>query len=171
MNLKPAIQAFHILKNEGLITDFVIGGAMSSAFYMAEPISTFDVDVFVALATPPSSLLDLSPIYTRLTQLGHKPAGEHVEMEASPVQILVAASQLEQEAMERADLHDYGGVQVKAFRPEYLAAIYVKLGRPKDLFRIQHMKDFGVLDLPKLEDVIRRHGLEGKWRIIQAKLS
>jgi hypothetical protein len=171
MNLKPVIAAFDTLKAEGLITDFVIGGAMSSAFYMAEPLTTADVDIFIALATPPHSLIDLSPIYARLTELGHKPAGEHVDMEASLVQLLVVPSPLEQEAMDRAEFHDYDGASVKVFRPEHLAAVYVKLGRPKDLFRIQHMKDYGVLDFARLEDIIRRHGLEEQWKKTQARLS
>jgi hypothetical protein len=171
MDLKPVIAAFDILKAEGLINDFVIGGAMASAFYLAEPLLTYDVDIFVALQTPPRALIDLSPIYARLTELGHKPVGEHVEMAASPVQLLVAPSALEQEAMDRAAPLDYDGLTVKVFRPEDLASIYVKLNRPKDLFRLQQLKSEGVLNLVIMEDIVQRHELEGKWRTIQAKLS
>lgn len=171
MNLKPVIAAFDTLKAENLITDFAIGGAMASAFYLAEPFMTFDVDVFIALETPPRALIDLSPVYARLTELGHKPAGEHVDIHTSPVQLLIAPSPLEQEAMDRAELRDYDGASVKVFRAEYLAAIYVKLNRPKDALRIQHLKDYGVLDFAVLEEIIRRHGLEEQWKKTQAKLS
>ncbi len=166
MNLKPVIQAFDQLKAGGLIVDYALGGAMASIFYV-EPFLTYDVDLFVALASPPRALIDLSPVYRRLAELGYGPSGEHVQIEDTPVQLLVPAGELESEAMHEAVMHPYAGLSVKVFRPEHLLAIYLKVNRPKDRLKCQLLLDSGVLDLKRVEDVVKRHNLIDTWNRIR----
>jgi hypothetical protein len=166
MNLKPIIQAFDQLKAEGVIEDYALGGAMASIFYV-EPFLTYDVDIFIALVSPPRTLIDLSPVYRRLGELGYYPSGEHVRIEDTPVQLLVPASELEAEAMREAAVLSYAGLPVKVFRPEHLLAIFLKVDRPKDRLKCQLLLDSGSLDLGRVEEIAARHGLVEQWNSIR----
>ncbi len=44
--MKLALQAINDLEREGLMHRHAIGGAMGATFYL-EPVSTFDLDIFV----------------------------------------------------------------------------------------------------------------------------
>lgn len=170
MNLRTVIKAFDQLKSEGLITDFAIGGAMAAVFY-TEPFLTYDVDVFIILPSPPSLLLDLSPVYKRLREIGHMPAGEYVQVGDTPVQILVPAGDLEAEALRDALVQSYDRLPVKVFRLEHLLAIYLKVNRPKDRLKCQLFLDSGVLDTRRIEGIITRHGLQEQWKNLKRNLS
>lgn len=170
MNLRPVIEAFDQLKSEGIITDFAIGGAMASVFY-TEPFLTYDVDVFVALPSPPKLLVDISPVYERLREIGHTPTGEHIHAGDTPAQILVPAGDLEAEALRDALVQSYEDLPVKVFRPEHLLAIYLKVNRPKDRLKCQLLLDSGVLDTKLVEAIATRHGLQEQWKKLKRDLS
>lgn len=72
--MKLALQAISDLERTGLIRRPAIGDAMGATFYL-EPISTFDLDIFVVFRDPPL-LLTLTPIYDFLKARGHRPEGE-----------------------------------------------------------------------------------------------
>jgi len=92
-------------------------------------------------------------VYRRLGELGHYPAGEHVRVEDTPVQLLVPASELEAEAMREAAMESYAGLPVKVFRPEHLLAICLKVNHPKDRLRCQLLLDSGILDLGRVDEL------------------
>jgi hypothetical protein len=166
VDLKPVIRAFDQLKAEGIIRDYALGGAMASIFYV-EPFLTYDIDLFVSLATSPTTVIDLSPIYRRLEELGHQSFGEHVQVEDNPVQILVPADALDSEALKEAKQLSYAGLPVRVFDAEHLLAIYLKVNRPKDRLKCQLLLDSGVLDLTKVEKIVRNHNLEGQWNRVR----
>ena len=170
MNLKPVIRAFDQLKAEGVIKGYALGGAMASIFYV-EPFLTYDIDLFIALAQPPKTLIDLSPVYRRLEELGHQPVGEHIQVEDNPVQLLVPADALDTEAMHEAQPLSYAGLTVKVFLPEHLLAIYLKVNRPKDRLKCQLLLDSGVLDLKRFEGIVTRHHLEDQWNRVRRSQS
>lgn len=53
------------------INGYVIGRAMAAMFY-AEPIATYDMDVFTELPTQASGLITLAPLYQPLKGKGYE---------------------------------------------------------------------------------------------------
>ena len=69
------------MEADGVIGRYAIGGAIGSIFWL-EPITTNDIDVFVALPTTPGgTLLTLGPIYEYLLARGFAPSGQFIIIE------------------------------------------------------------------------------------------
>ena len=66
-NFAAALAAIERLKTDGIVSDYAIGGAMALLFW-SEPIPTFDIDVFVVLASE-SKLVSLAG-----TVIGKRPS-------------------------------------------------------------------------------------------------
>jgi hypothetical protein len=82
-----------------------------------------------------------------------------------PIRFLPAAKPIEMEAIDHAveqPLAD--GVNAFVPPPEYLMAIAIDLGRPKDLIRLQQFHEEQVYDPVKLEALLKDHGLMPKWQ-------
>ena len=90
-----------------------------------------------------SGLIFLDPIERALADLGYSErSGVGIMIEGWPVQFLPAASELDEEALDRAVELDIGltvdaPVKARCLRAEYVVATAVKLGRLKDLARVQ----------------------------------
>ena len=161
-----ALQVVNQLRDEGFISRYAIGGAIGALFYI-EPTQTQDIDIFVHLnPAPGSSLISLSPILTRLKDLGYTLWEEDkVVVEGWPIQFLPATKTLEMEAIEQAieqPLAD--GVNVFVPPPEYLIIIAIDLGRPKDIIRLQQFHAEGVYEAAKLDVLLAKYGLAEKWQ-------
>ena len=74
------------LKSEGTIVDYAIGGAMAVLFY-AEPLRTYDLDVFVFLPEQSGGLVSLTPLYQHLAARGFRAEAEHVMIHEVPVRV------------------------------------------------------------------------------------
>jgi hypothetical protein len=166
--MEEAIRTLNQLQKEGLIGEWAIGGGMAVIFY-TEPFVTFDVDVFAMFPQTQGDLIDLQPVYARLQELGGRIEGQYVIMGNTPVQLLFPPTALEEEALHKAVKRDYAGLSMRAFRPEYLIAIYLSVNRPQDRLRIQMLMDQAEPDRILLEDIIKRHHLEEKWNRYQSK--
>jgi hypothetical protein len=99
--------------------------------------------------------------YTTRTDVGFM-------IEGWPVQFLPAASPLDEEALENAlelDIDMTGDPPLKArcLRAEHLVAIAVKVGRLKDLARVQAFLESDAVDLAALKSVLERHNLLAAW--------
>ena len=166
--MERALAEINALKESGQIVSYAIGGAVGASFYM-EPIETIDLDVFVVL--PPSNqiILTLTGVYDFLRARGHNPVGEHVSIHGILVQFL-ATDALTQEALERALDQTVGTVATRVMRPEHLAAIMLRLGRPKDRLRIEMMLREAQLDRALLDDILQRHGLQERWQALMRVL-
>jgi len=80
-NMKKAIQVLNEIRDEGVIKEYAVGGAMAAMFY-TEPIATYDLDVFVLFKDLTDSvLISLSPIYNALRARGYQEQGEYVYVE------------------------------------------------------------------------------------------
>lgn len=55
------------------------------------------------------------------------------------------------------------GVRTFVMGAEYLIAIALRVGRPKDHARIVQFLDLKVADMEKLKSILNRYGLESKW--------
>ena len=66
------------------------------------------------------------------------------------------------EAVDKAVEVKYEGMNARIVRVEHLLAIMLQTYRPKDRERIL-LLDETPLDMPCLENILERHGLQKKW--------
>ena len=146
----------------GVLGRYAIGGAMGATFY-AEPLLTFDLDVFVVLPQTPGGLLTLTSLYDALRKRGYAEEGECVNVEGVPVQFLPAYNALLEEALGEAQETVYEATPTRVLRAEHLLAIALQTGREKDRHRVRLLLDQATINMAYLSNVLSRHGLESKW--------
>jgi predicted nucleotidyltransferase len=164
--MERTIEVLNQLEREGVFRRYAIGGAVAVLFY-AEPILTYDLDVFVLLASEGSSgLVDLSPIYQRLAELGHHPDREAVIVVGVPVQVIPAYNPLVEDAVALAEEVRFGGATARVVGYEHLLAIMAQTGRPKDRERLASLLDQRPPDTARLDAILRRHALVETWQAL-----
>jgi hypothetical protein len=158
-NFRAALAAVEEMKRDGVIVEYAVGGAMAMIFW-AEPIATFDLDVFAVLPSA-GLLISLEPIYQWARQRGYTERAEHIEMEGVPVQIIPAHNALTEEAVATATTVDYEGVPVRVIRPEYLAAMALdgSARTPARMQRVLAMLQSGAADRELLDALARKYKL------------
>jgi hypothetical protein len=82
LNMKRALKVVNSLEKEGVIGRYAIGGAMAAVFF-TEPVSTFDLDIFIHFSIAPSGLISIPSLYDALARRGYREAGECVEIEGT----------------------------------------------------------------------------------------
>lgn len=160
--MKDTLLEINALHEAGVIGQSAIGGAMAATFYL-EPISTFDLDIFVIFEGA-SLILTLTPIYDFLQARGHQADSDAVMVHGWPVQFLPAASALLRGAVEQAREIDFEGVPARVMSAEHLMAIAVQTGRGKDFARLVSFVEAQVADAAKLREILQQHGLESAWQ-------
>jgi hypothetical protein len=165
--MKETLREINVLQEVGIIGQSAIGGAMGATFYL-EPISTYDLDIFVLFDSPPL-ILTLAPIYEFLQGRGHQAEGDAITICGWPVQFLPAESLLLREAVKQAVTVDFEGVPARVMTAEHLAAIALQTGRGKDFARLLVFVESGQLDAGKLEDILKRHRLVDAWAKFEAR--
>ena len=152
------------MERDGVIKRYAIGGAVGATFYL-EPISTLDVDVFIAFKPQQESIIvSPAPIFDYLKGFGCKMEDEYIVISGWPVQFLPASGRLLEEALTEAAQVDVEGVPARVCSPEYLAAIALQTGRAKDKARLLQFVEAGVLDSARFEQLVDRHQLTDKWQ-------
>ena len=160
--LGQVLKVLNDMVSSGVVTDYAIGGAMGVGIY-AEGTNTFDLDIFYSGSdTSGSSLLSLGSVYEYAREHGYPSEKEHIIIHGLPVQMLPVHSPLTGEALGQAVTMTVDGVQTKVFRPEYLVAIMLKVGRPKDRIRAVDLLQGDKLDRGLLDEILKRYGLESK---------
>jgi hypothetical protein len=158
-----ALAILNQLETEGLLSSHAIGGGMAVLFH-AEPVLTYDLDVFIVLpAGGGGALLSLSPIYDRLRELGYTMEREAVMIEGVPVQLIPAYNPLVEEAVAGAVATSFRGIPTRVISYEHLLALMVQTGRPKDLERLRALLDQRPPDEERLRTILERHGLASRW--------
>jgi hypothetical protein len=160
--MEATLKVLNNLEHTGVMGRYAIGGAMGAAFY-AEPLLTFDLDVFVVLPQTRSGLLTLEPLYEALRARGYREEEECMEIEGVPVQFLPVYNALLEEALSEARDTQYESTPTRVLRPEHLVAIALQTGRDKDRERVRMLSNHATLDQSYLKDALARHGLEVKW--------
>lgn len=163
MGMRDTLKVLNLLKADGTIKEYAIGGAMGAMYYI-EAITTIDLDVFVLLSD--ESRIDvLSPLYEKLAKMGYVADplhGECVDIEGVPVQFLTAYNALLQESLCHAKTIDYLGEAARVIDAPYLAAICVQTGRIKDRLRVQMFLAQGSFEKQVFYKLLDRYGMTDK---------
>lgn len=159
--MEKTLEVLNRLEAAGLIGRYAIGGAIAAAYYV-EPTVTYDLDVFSVIPSD-SMLIDLSPIYEQLKAWGYKEQGAGVEIEGWEVQILPPPGLLEEAALKAAETQCFHKVPTRIITAEFLGAIMLKTGRPKDLIRLSQFLEEGVLPKNAFMDIVDCFSLREKW--------
>ncbi len=164
MNIAQVITTINQMQADGVIERYAIGGAVGATFHL-EPVSTLDVDIFVAFRSEPGSLL-VSPqrIFDYLAVRGCVMQGEYVMIAGWPVQFLPPTGPLVEEALAEAITVPVGETHARVFTAEHLAAIALQVGRAKDKARLLQFIESGVLDSVRFQAILTRHHLVEAWQ-------
>ena len=163
MSIRDVIVTINQMEADGVIDRYAIGGAVGATFYL-EPVSTLDVDVFVAFQLEPGQLIaSLKPLFDYLASHGCPMKGEYVMIAGWPVQFLPTTGPLVEEALAEAVEADVEGVAARVFSAEHLAAIALQTGRAKDKARLLQFIEEGALDTARFQEIVRRHDLVDAW--------
>jgi len=172
--MKQTLEVINRMQADGIIGRYAIAGAVAAYNYV-EPSVTDDLDILVSFdaipGQPQSGLITLSPIFSYLQDKGysefHK---EGLVIEGWPVQFLPVASDLDAEALARAEEVEVemtpseDSVKTRVLRPEHIVATALRIDRPRDRIRITQFLEEQAVDLDALCDVVDRHRLRGAWR-------
>lgn len=172
MSLRKAIEVVAKLAESGAIHRYAIAGAFAAMNYIAPTLSD-DLDILISIEdfeSRQSGLILLAPVEKALAELGYSDRTDlGIMIEGWPVQFLPAASDLDQDALNSAieiEIGSPGGppLRVRCLRAEHVVAVAIKVGRLKDLARVQSFLEQGAVDLVLLKQVLQRHGLMRDWR-------
>jgi hypothetical protein len=172
MSLRNAIEVVTKLAEAGVIQHYAIAGAVAALNYV-QPTLTVDLDILVSIAhfdARRSGLILLTPIETALAAMGYSERSDvGIMIEGWPVQFLPAASELDDEALKHAvelniRLTADPPLKARCLSAEYVVAFAIKLGRLKDLARVEAFLGQEAVDFVALKDVLERHNLLGPWR-------
>ena len=167
MPLRKTIEAITNLAASGVLEEYAIAGAVAALNYI-QPTLTEDLDILVSLRgfeQRGSGLLLLTPIEAALARLGYAERTDvGILIEGWPVQFLPAASALDDEGLVQAieidiSMGDEEPVMARVLTAEHVVATALKLGRLKDLARVEAFLDQDAVDLGKLKEVLLRHDL------------
>lgn len=162
--IKEAIFVINQMQADGIIGRYAIGEAIGATFYL-EPVSTVDLDIFIAVEPQPGQfIISLQPVFDYLKSKNAVPEGEYILIAGWPVQFLVPDSPLVAEALTEAVQSDVDGEPAWVFRPEYLAAIALQTGRAKDKNRLLEFIDQKALDSERFLKIVQKHHLTNKWK-------
>lgn len=167
--MKETFAVLNQMVADGAIENYAVAGAIGAMFYV-ESFSTQDIDVFVL--TPEDRIIIELPGLAYLKAHGYTEfRNEGIVIEGWPVQFMAATTNLEREAYLNADVSYFEDVPVRVVLAEHLVAIMLKVGRLKDIARIQMFLSQDAVSHDKLEDVIQRHGLSDKWADYKKKIA
>ncbi len=161
--MEKTLAVVNDLEALGLIRKYAIGGAIGLLFY-SEPVTTYDLDLFCVLPESSAVIVTLQPITDELRKRGYVEEKEHVVIEGLPVQFLPAYNELVAEALENACDIQYKNTPTRVLRCEYLLAIMLQTGRPKDRSRLLDVIDQTTLDHALLNAILEKHQLADRWR-------
>jgi hypothetical protein len=167
--MKETLELLNQMKSEGILTDYAVGGAVASIFYI-EPVTTYDLDVFVILTDESKGLLTvMNPIFEWLKSKGYEFVGEHMLIEGIPVQFIPAYNELVRKAVENASTLNYDNVSVRVIAPEYLIAIMLQVSRKKDTERARRFFEEYEVDETKLQIILEDNELLERYNNLKNK--
>ncbi|HMU33570.1 MAG TPA: hypothetical protein PKC89_06880 [Pyrinomonadaceae bacterium] len=160
------------MRAKGVIGKYAVGGASAVAFY-AEPIATKDLDIFFLFEPPQeTAILSLESIYKYCRENGLTYDHEFISIRGWLVQFVECGNDpLWRDALANAIRFSFEGGTIDVLSPEHLAAMWAVVARPKDILKIQHFAESGVLDPDRLKEILVRFDLLNTWQKMQGGLS
>jgi hypothetical protein len=162
MNVERALQVISDAHREGLFSSYAIGGGIAALFYI-EPITTFDLDIFIIMPESSGPLISLSTIYSWLYNRGYKPAHETIMIEGIAVQFIPVYNDLVKEGVINAAEKIYGKSRTRVLKPEYLIALMLQTFRSKDKDRLSKFLQETEIDFSLLDSILNKYGLKQKF--------
>lgn len=166
------IQAISDMVEEGIILDFVIGGGAATSLYEV-PYFTEDIDFFCTYKQN-SIFVILDPLFEYLKSRGgrwEERKGKKVfVLGVWPVDFTPATTKLVEEAMQNANLFEVSGTHFKMFSPEYLVAVALETNRSKDRYKAEMLLSNAKVDLPLLEEILKKYNLFEKYLDLKERL-
>ena len=157
--MEKALRVIEEMARLGIIKAYAIGGGIAATYYI-EPVLTYDLDVFFVPAK--EGLDELAPIYAFAHGRGYADQAEALLIEGFPVQFIPAYNDLVREAVAEAATLKYRDVEAKVVKAEFLAAIALQTGRPKDRERVVRLLEADVIDRASLARILEVHGLKDR---------
>jgi hypothetical protein len=162
--MEKTLRVIEEMTRLGIIKAYAIGGGIAATYYI-EPVLTYDLDVFFLPVK--EGLDELAPIYEFARRRAYVEQAEALLIEGFPVQFIPAYNDLVREAVADAATLKYRGVEANVVKAEFLAAIALQTGRPKDRDRVIRLLDSGAVDRVVLDGILKRHGLEEQLNKIE----
>ncbi len=167
--MEKTFQIINKLKEEGIIKDYAVAGAVASIFYI-EPITTYDLDIMIVLPEDKNSLVSLTPIYDWFKNKGFQFDKEHILIEGIPVQFIPVYNELVEEALKDSLEKKFENTIVKVISSEYLIAIMLDTYRQKDKERILRFMEESEINHEKLNSLLEKYNLTNKYLSLQNNL-
>lgn len=159
--MKEVAKLLNDMVASGVISDYAVFGAIAQMRY-TEAVATLDADILIAV--PDRQRLDvLAPVYEFCARLGYRPEGEAIRVGAWPVQFVPVFDELTEAALGNAEAEDIEGIPFRAVRADYLAAIALSVGRPKDFARVLALLESEAVSGEAIESLCAVHGLSKQW--------
>lgn len=171
IKLTDVANVLHEMHVQGIIGEYAVGGASAVAFY-SEPIATKDLDIFFLFDPPQSgTILSLEPIYEFCRDRGFTYDHEFISIGGWLVQFVESSHEpLWRDALLNAKAFSFDGAELNVLPPEHLAAMWASVARAKDVLKIQHFAEGGVLKSERLLEILKRFELMEAWKKIQGVL-
>ena len=164
-NLGPVIDVLSDMRNQGIFSDYAVGGAVAGILY-DEPFTTFDLDIFFFFVKKPTGpILSLEQIYDYARKRGFVFEKDFINIHGWPVQFVESSdNELWAEAIETAQTKTVDDRQIKVIDPEHLVAMWILASRKKDLYKIDKFDESRLVNAEKLKDILERFELLERWR-------
>jgi predicted nucleotidyltransferase len=170
--MKTALETANEMERLGIIGRYAIAGSVAIIYYAA-PVDTDDLDIFFLHGLKSTEVFSMASIYKHLLTKGFVPERFTVIIDGVKVQFVPSTGPLSDEALEAAEEVTVFGVKTRVIVPEYLIALKLQAGRPKDFLHVIHLLDTSrrTIDLRRLEEIVAKHGMSDKWTQFQEKTS
>lgn len=169
--MKKTLEIINELKEQKLIKDYAIGGAIGVMRWV-EPFFTRDLDIFVIPIQPitKKQVISFLPIYDYLKSKGYNRwVGQWVIIESVAVEFLPAEG-LAEESVTNAVEIKFEDVKTKVITPEYLIPLLLKAGRDKDKRNIEMLLSQTDIDMSKLNKILAKYNLTAKFKNFKGKI-
>jgi hypothetical protein len=166
--MEKTLKIINQMQKEGVFKKYSIAGGIAAIFYI-EPITTFDLDIFVILNDDKSDIISLSPIYQWIEKKGYQVQNEQIVMEGIPVQFIPVYNLLIHEAVENAVEKKYKGTTTYVLRAEYLFAIMLQTHRPKDVDRMIKFLDQVKMSDELIKKILIKYQLNDQFNSFMKK--
>ncbi len=166
--VEKAIQVIARAQVEGLFSSYAIGGGIAALFYI-EPVTTFDLDIFIVMPESSGPLISLSPIYSWLEAHGYRPSKEQVIIEGIAVQFIPVYNDLVKDGVFNAVEKTYGKTPTRVLRPEYLIALMLQTFRLKDKERLGRFLQETTIDYPLLDSIFLKYNLKNVFETFKGQ--